>query len=78
MMTAVRARNAILSVLATLSLTACPPEPSAALGLLLGQRDRALGVLVSEQPLGRRADLDEDVLMPETPTQPGNHGFRPQ
>ena len=45
------------------------PEPSAALGLLLGQRDRALGVLVSEQPLRRRAHVDEEVRMPETPAQ---------
>ena len=55
------------------------PEPSAALGLLLGQRDGALGVLVSEQPLRRRARVDEEVRMPETARAGrGNHGFRPQ
>ena len=55
-----------------------PAEPSAALGLLLGQRDRALGVLVSEQPLRGGGDLGEDVRTPETPAQPGNDGFRRQ
>ena len=50
-------------------------EASTALGLLLGERDGALRVLFAEQPLRRRAQLDEDVRMPETPAQSRNHGF---
>jgi hypothetical protein len=35
-------------------------------------------MLVREQPLRRRADLDIDVGVPETATKPRNEGIRPK
>ena len=49
-------------------------EPSASRGLLVGRRDRALGGVLGEQPLGRLAPFDEDVLAPESPAEPREDG----
>jgi hypothetical protein len=50
-----------------------PPEAPATYDLLLGDRHRAFGRLVAEQALGRRASLDVEVRLTETPAEAGNN-----
>ena len=49
-------------------------EPAAAFGLLLGDRDRALRVVLPEQPLGRRAHVLVAIDVPEAAREEGLHG----